>query len=120
MAAGLSMTNFKEHELWGERDLGRVINNGLRDGQLKPCCAVPTNEEWRAEQEERTPRVTWDAQPVAISADQAIAASNGAPTPRRAQAEVKAFLQELLKDGPGRRPRGFEGRVRERLHFSAA
>jgi putative DNA primase/helicase len=48
------------------------------------------------------PRVIWDAQPVEITADQAIAASNGAPksASRGAQAEVQAFLQELLEPGP--------------------
>jgi hypothetical protein len=47
------MTNFKPHQPWTERELKRPINNGLRDGQRQPCCAVPTNAEWEAEQEER-------------------------------------------------------------------
>jgi putative DNA primase/helicase len=54
LAAGESMANFKPQEPWDERELRRVIDNGLRTGQRQPCCAPPTAEEWRAEQEERT------------------------------------------------------------------
>jgi hypothetical protein len=48
------------------------------------------------------PHVVWDADPVEINADQAIAASNGAAKspPRGAQERVQAFVREMLKDGP--------------------
>jgi putative DNA primase/helicase len=48
------------------------------------------------------PHVVWDAQPVEINADQAVAASNGAgkSAPRDAQERVQAFVREMLKDGP--------------------
>jgi hypothetical protein len=57
LAAGGQMTNFKPHQPWTERELKRHINNGLRDGQRQPCCAVPTAAESFAEQEEAARRL---------------------------------------------------------------
>lgn len=47
-----------------------------------------------------TSRIDWESEPVAITANEALAAAFDDPEKRSARAEAELFLRELLSDGP--------------------
>jgi hypothetical protein len=57
-------------------------------------------EKRRIKNDIRTSRIVWEAEPVAITANEALAAEAGGARSRPAKVEAMEFLQAVLADGP--------------------